>query len=98
MLQVVNRSGIPFNVKVLFKGDRYGLRKCLVHDEDRPLVEFYDARYDFNPEGQFVSSYYVETILSNNSKDSGLCLDGGIPDWYIDAEAMQEVYRYLQSI
>lgn len=70
MIQVTNDKGRKFNVKVLFKGDTYGLNKCLTHEKEDPLVEFYDATYagaeDFDPEGQFVSRYFVDTILGED--------------------------------
>ena len=34
-----------FNVRIVNKGDRYGRADCLTHDDDRPMVEFYDRRY-----------------------------------------------------
>lgn len=36
-------NGVTFLVRLVEKGDRYGLGLCKIHDEDRPLVEFYDA-------------------------------------------------------
>ncbi|AUT60243.1 hypothetical protein [Paraburkholderia terrae] len=44
-----------------------GLKDCLVHDKDKPLVEFYYARCmgkeGFDPGGQFISRHYVGTMF-----------------------------------
>jgi hypothetical protein len=73
---VINPEGVPFRARLVFKGDRYGLDRCLVYDERSPMIEFYDARYasvrskyctrprkHHDPEGYEVSSYYLSTFL-----------------------------------
>jgi len=96
MLQVVSYQNVPFNVKVLKKGDTYGLNKCLTHEDERPVVEFYDARHDFDPEGQFVSRYYVETLLED--EEGGLDLMGYEPSWKLDHFDMKKVRSYLLDV
>lgn len=90
-----------FNVRIVRKGDRYGRDFCLTHDkEDEPLVEFYDTRYPHTEYGQFVSRYYVSTLLSdkgNGPKNTGLCLDGGVPSWTVSAKDMDTVRAYLRE-
>ena len=92
-----NTNNVPFNSRIVFKGEAYGLNNCLTHDKDEPLVEFYDARYDFDksPEGeilgQFVSRYYVSTIQGSR----GLNLEGSVNDWFVTgdqvAKALEEI-------
>jgi len=86
-----------FNVRVVRKGDRYGLNNCLVHDKSDPLVEFYDTTHG----EQFVSRYYRSTLLSDNGPRSldrtGLCLDGGYPEWSVGAVEMGTVLGFLRS-
>lgn len=84
-----------FNVRIVNKGDKYGLNDCLVNDE-KPMVEFYDTRYPHTQYGQFVSRYYVETILDGS--ECGLCLDGGEPSWTVSAEDMKTVRSFLKEI
>ena len=84
-----------FNVRIVNKGDKYGLNDCLVNDE-KPMVEFYDTRYPHTQYGQFVSRYYVETILDGS--ECGLCLDGGVPSWTVSAEDMKTVRNFLKEI
>ena len=75
----------------------------ILNDNNRPWsvvvvdnkVKFYDARYEHTIYGQFVSSYYVSTILEG---DDGLCLDGGVPDWKISAAAMSRIRAWLQDL
>jgi hypothetical protein len=60
------------------------------------MVEFYDTRYPHTQYGQFVSRYYVDTILDGS--DCGLCLDGGVPSWTVSAEDMKTVRSFLKEI
>jgi hypothetical protein len=91
--------GIPLAIKIVRKGETYGLKGYLVHDEDKPLVEFYDARYagkeGFDAEGQFVSRYYVETTLER--PHGGLDLYGGEPLWTVCADDMALVRLWLRQ-
>lgn len=99
-IQVVNRHGIPFNVKVVQKGESYGRNNCLTHDRDDALVEFYDARYvdgRFSEEGQFVSRYYVSTLLESANYPRGLCLEGGVEDWYVTEGNMVDVLNFIRN-
>jgi len=88
-----------FNVRIVNKGDRYGRADCLTHDDDRPMVEFYDHRYthgDWADRGQFVSRYYVSTLLEGENR--GLCLDGGnANEWSVSADEMALVREYLKA-
>lgn len=104
-------NGVTFNVRLVEKGDRYGRNMCLVHEEDRPMVVFYDTKsqidYDFvgEPEeaqkagalclGQQASSYYVETLLENIATTGGLDLCGHVPRWKIDGNALREAFQNL---
>jgi hypothetical protein len=84
-----------FTVRVVFQGDRYGLNFALTHNEDMPLVEFYDSRFAHTEYGQFVSRYYLDTIIDH---DDGLNLDAGVSAWTVPAEAMAEVVKTLKGI
>ena len=57
------------------------------------LVKFYDAPYQYAYMGQFVSTYYISTILDG---DCGLNLDGGVPSWQISAVGMKEIRDWLK--
>jgi len=87
-----------FNVRIVRQGERYGRNDCLVHDDEKPLVEFFDSKQNlsvFGPYGQFVSRYYCETILAGDYPQ-GLCLDGGVPAWSISTKGMRSVIQFLQ--
>jgi hypothetical protein len=89
-----------FNVRILRAGDRYGRDFCLTHDKDEPLVEFYDSRYPHCDYGQFVSRYYVSTILGTDGYgrgEGGLILHGGVPAWTVSKEDMDTVREYLRT-
>ena len=94
--------GVPFHVRLVENGEKYGLDRCLTYDEYEPMVEFYDARYvkKFEPIGQFISRYYVTTLFSKEYGDNrqGLCLHGGVESWYIDEKGMLEVFNWLEWI
>jgi hypothetical protein len=90
-----------FNVRVVNKGDKYGRDFVLTHDSDKPLVEFYDSRYPHTEFGQFVSRYYVSTILGTDGygrAEGGLILDGGNADvWTVKESDMDVVRAYLKG-
>jgi hypothetical protein len=89
-----------WNVRIVKTGDKYGRDMCLTNDK-APMVEFYDSRYPHTQYGQFVSRYYISTILSQDSRggeySNGLCLDGRVPAWQVSAEDMVEVVSFLQG-
>ena len=79
--------------RIVKQGDKYGLNNCLTHDKPDSLVEFYDTS---NGE-QFVSRYYVETILGIDD-GVGLMLYGGSPQWNLDGKSVDSVKNWLKSI
>lgn len=93
-----------FNVRIVEKGDKYGMGMCLTHDADDPLVEFYDASYNFDKDengrvlGQFVSRYYMSTLAGEYTGVHGLCLDMGNADsWTVDKTSMKLVGDWLSD-
>lgn len=90
---------IPWLVVLVPPGEKYGIfnrkdsRAC-VNDSGCTLVEFWDRRYDHDPEhhAQFVSRYYLSSL---KGRSSGLCLDGGHSEWTISAESMLALNRQL---
>lgn len=96
MFECTNPDGIPFRVRVVRKGDSYGLNDMLTHQEDEPMVEFYDARYDFSPgRGQFVSRYYLRTLRDRNYLH--LQLEGGVRDWWVSRENLLAFFSSLED-
>ena len=103
-MQATNMIQIgEYNVRLVTKGDRYGLNDCLVHDEDKPMVEFYKRGYPVHgPRGFFVSRYYCGTLLNepgfmgHDHHDAGLCLHGDPYNYHsISAEEFQAVLRWI---
>jgi hypothetical protein len=96
MLHICTTRGVPMAVRLIRKGDRYGREDCLVHDKDKPLVEFYDTRHASPkwPRGQFLSRYYLRTLQST-VPGTGLMLDGRVPEWNVDDAAMSRVRDFL---
>ena len=91
-----HETGQPWRVRFVRKGDHYGHDHCLTHEEAEPLVEFYDRRFaghTFPDEGQFVSRYYVSTLLKR--RGGRLHLDGGIEAWCISADGMREAMGHV---
>lgn len=84
-----------FNVRIVNTGDTYGRNDCLVNDKGT-LVEFYDKRYEHEiVRGQFVSRYYASTLLDSGC--NGLALDGGVPEWTVSADGMEQVLHYIKE-
>jgi hypothetical protein len=94
--RVHNDRGKPFNIRVVLKGERYGREDCLVHDEEDPLVEFYDASFGdvCGPRGQFVSRYYLSTI--KEQPDRGILLEGSEPRWTVSAGNVQTAIMFAE--
>lgn len=74
---VLSTNGVTINVVRVDQGDRYGLEGCLVHTGREPLIEFYDSRFPFTPNGQFISRYYLSTLREHKATE-GLNLHGGL--------------------
>ena len=57
------------------------------------IVRFYDIKNSekFGEKGQFITNYYASTILEHR-KGTGLSLQGDVPVWTVDAEAMDYVH------
>lgn len=93
---VTNPQGILFNVRILRQGEKYGLRDCLTHGDEKPVVEFYLPQYKSEewPRGQLASSYYVEDFLRHQG---GLCLWGDEPRWNFSEVEVCEVKDYLME-
>ena len=98
-ITTTNSAGRTFTVRIVRKGDTYGRDRCLTHEDDATLVEFYDATYagktGFDAEGQFVARYYAETLLARDYH--ALHLDFGVPAWTIDADAMLAVTDFIND-
>src|SRR5437899_65527 len=100
--RVINDEGRTFNVRLVRRGDRYGLNEGLVHDKNEPLVEFWDATYEHDPRftpglGQFTSRYYLSTLtgkdgdLARRQVSRGLALCGHVPAWTVTGENVNTV-------
>lgn len=87
------RSHLVWAIRLVEKGDKYGLNDILTHGEADPLIEFFDTRYAHTDLGQFVTRYYLSTLLKS---ESGLNLDGRISDWSVGEACMNRVRDWLR--
>lgn len=104
-LRVTNSQGLTFLVTVVRQGERYGHNKQLTHDQADPLIEVYDLTQantpkrggfgGFGPEGQFVSRYDASTLAGGTG---GIDLQGGVPEWRIDAAAFAPVRALARKV
>lgn len=90
-ITITTGRGIPFEVRIREKGDKWGRNNCLTWDKDEPVVEFHDLRTK-----QFVSDYYV-TTLADHKDGCGLALWGNEPNWTIDAATMTTVHEFIKG-
>jgi len=98
LMRFTAENGVPFAVRIVRQGAPFGRGFCLVNEDEEPLVEFYDNRSleTFDPGlGQFVSRYYLSTLLARQHDEHGLCLDGGEPSWAVDAASMKKIRSWL---
>jgi len=92
----------PWTVRLVFKGERYGRDGVMLNEQTMPMVEFYDTEQDkatFGPWGQFVTRYYLDTLLETRQKHPGyaLALDLSLPRWTVSARHMALVEHWLQE-
>lgn len=81
------------------------INDCQLYGHGLPLVEFYDVSQDPAkfPEGQFITRYYMSTLLGMDyvaysiGDMFALVLDGGVPDWTISGDDLQQVHSHLCS-
>tara|TARA_R100001129_G_scaffold184528_1_gene169656 strand:+ start:258 stop:701 length:444 start_codon:yes stop_codon:yes gene_type:complete len=102
MIEITNEQDITFNVRVVYRGDSYGLNDKLIYQSDEPLVEFYDTRYkqpdtDCGYRGQFICRYMLTTLQDHMDKwpeTTALGLMGGEPQWSVTGENVREAVKY----
>jgi len=85
---------LTWAVRIVELNDKYGLNGCLVNT-DSPLVEFFDTRYEITDCGQFVSRYYLSTLVEGQS--DGLCLCGSEPRWNIYGPCYHRILYWLEN-
>lgn len=96
-------------------GGHYGRGDALTYEQNDadkygsglPLVEFYDLSQNAVnfPGGQFVSRYYMNTLLGTDSLNlsvplrdmQAFSLDGGIPSWTVSGNDLKRVSNWLDE-
>jgi len=106
--RVINDAGRAFNVRLVQRGDRYGLDDCLTHDKDDPMVEWYDATYentpDFGVRGQFVSRYSLGTLTGKDRYSRcdhrlgspGIDLCGHVDVWKVSGQNVRDALAAVE--
>lgn len=96
-----NERNQPWSIRIVEEGDKYGRDDCLTYEKEEPVIEFYDGDNEFDKHtdgtmlGQFVSRYYISTIM--DGKGGGLNLMGYEPKWQIESLAMDSIRDYIQK-
>ena len=79
------------------------INDCQLYGHGLPLVEFYDMTKNTEQGGQFVSRYYMSTLLGMDESDIPLSdmkafsLDGGVPAWTVAGTDLQNVTDWLNT-
>ena len=81
-----------WKVRLIKTGEPYGVSGNMVNDKET-MVEFISV--DTN---QFVSRYYLSTILEDYPSNRGLRLYGDVNAWTIDAENYAKIRKWLSKI
>lgn len=90
-----------WTVRVVFEGDCYGLDNILIHDDPSPLVEFYDRKSTkFGKLGQFVSRYYLSTLLADKAALSrrGLDLQMDVKAWKLGRDTIATAINWAEGL
>lgn len=98
-------SPVPARDELLFTSQSgVAFRAIYVQQTSDPgfagsLVRFFDTRFPVEQCGQYVSSYYVSTLLDDYAAlcERGLCLDGRVSNWSIDPASMRSVLDWLST-
>ncbi len=87
-----SRTGVPFTA--VYSDDTEPHREY-----EGSMVSFYDTRFAFTAHGQFAATYYVETLVEDETQlcNRGLALQGGVPEWSIDPGNMARVISWLKA-
>lgn len=98
---VFNFDALYFSatIRIVTKGQKYGLDNCLTHSSDEPLVEFYDRDHDHTEFGQFVTRYYLSTIMSSTvtTHKEYLSLVGHVDEWRIRGDEMNSIREIITN-
>jgi hypothetical protein len=107
-ITVTNREGVApwagrgFTFEVVRKGERYGRQRQAIHEQAEPLIVCYDATYAGHPGheelGQLTGGKYYLTTLLEREAGVGLDVHGGVPEWTVEAEAMDVVGQWLATL
>ena len=95
-------NGVTFAVRIVRPGEGYGLSRAATNNTGHTMVEVFDALYagkaEFDPEGQIIAQYRVDTLLSdsNTLTNYGLDLQGGVPVWSIDGDTMGAILFHIE--
>lgn len=92
MLDFDGANGVPFRAVIETDGARDGATVAFF---DRRYMHTENRRYMHTENGQFISDYYVTTLLDDVRPNGGLMLYGGIDDWTLDAESFAMVRAWL---
>lgn len=106
-----NTRGRTFAVRVVPHGARYGRVNCLLNEDATLVEFYdttyaddghgdYVVGTGFGALGQFTGGrYFLSTLLGTDGTagggTGGLCIDGGVPEWDVDAATMSEVRAWL---
>jgi hypothetical protein len=89
---------LSFMARLIREGDGYGAwlgGDWAMKHKGEPMIEFFDVRYLHTPYGQFTGGRYLLDTFMELGDDRGLCLDGGIPEWSLSAEAVRSVQQWV---
>lgn len=94
MLRIQSHTGLPLDVRLVLKGERWGREDCLVHDKADPLVEYYHPHPKHGPRGYRVSYYSASTLFESRHTD-GIALSGHERQFDVPAEEQARVLTWL---
>jgi hypothetical protein len=78
-IKIFNDNGRPWVVRI---------------KDNSNTIDFFDARFEITDLGQFVSSYYINSIQSLNG---ALCLNIELPEWSLSKEAMDRIRQWIST-
>lgn len=101
---VHNNARKPFIVRIIFPGEGCGRWKedeqewAMTNDHNEPVLAFFDPLFNETPYGYFTGASYFMSTLLERQKNDGLLLDGGNPDWSLDAATMEKIRAWASQV
>lgn len=93
-MKIINfkaHNDIEYVIRIILPMDKYGVNDSITHYSEIPLIEF---NVPVQNSHHMISRYDFPTFLN---ADDGILLDGGFPQYTIDANDVSEIKKEINN-